>query len=90
MREREKPCCEKNKIFSRILIVKTESLEVSVVEIQQEEVGREFPAEFCVVEEDPGEMRDTSRLLQQGRTNTFRYFYHHHLRSTTLYKNLYS
>ena len=36
----------KNKIFSRILIVKTESLEVSVVEIQQEEVGREFPAEF--------------------------------------------
>ena len=67
-------------IFSRILIVKTESAEVSIADVEEEEVGREFPAEYCQVEEGPGEMRDTSRLLQQSRTNTFRYFHHHHLR----------
>ena len=63
--------------------MKTDSLEVSIVDVQQEEVGREFPAEYCQVEEGPGEMGDTSRLLQQSRTNTFRYWQHHHLRSTT-------
>ena len=52
--------------------MKTDSSEVSVVEVQQEEVGREFPAEYSQVEEDPGEVRDTSRLLQNSRRNTFR------------------
>ena len=71
----------KNKTFLRILIVKTDSLEVSVVDVEQEEVGREFPAEYCQEEEGPGGMRDTSRLLQHSRTNTFRYWHYHHLRS---------
>ena len=62
--------------------MKTESAEVSIANVEQEEVGREFPAEYSQVEEGPGEMRDTSRLLQQSRTNTFRYFQHQHLRSS--------
>ena len=60
--------------------MKTDSSEVSVVEVQQEEVGREFPAEYSQMEEDPGEVRDTSRLLQNSRRNTFRYWQYHHLR----------
>ena len=60
--------------------MKSESLEVSVAEVEQEEVGREFPADYCLVEETPGEVRDTSRLLQHSRTNSFRYFYHRQLR----------
>ena len=83
--EREAGLLKNTKYLSqRILIVKTESSEVSIVDVQQEEVGREFPAEYCQVEEGTGEMGDTSRLLQQSRTNTFRYWHHHHLRSTTL------
>ena len=69
-----------NKIFLRIQIVKTMTLDVSIEDVIQEEVDREFPWEFSERTEGTLELRDTSRLLQVSPVLTFRHFRYQHLR----------
>ena len=64
----------------RILVVNTESQDVSIEEVQEEQVDREFPGEYSERQEQAGELRDTSSLLSH-QADVFRYFTHRHLRS---------
>ena len=65
---------------TRILVYNTESLDVSIEDVVEEEVDREFPGEYSERVEPVGEVRDTSSLLSPNRAEVFRYFTHRHLR----------
>ena len=78
---RKKRSCLSHLLSSeRILVVNTESQDVSIEEVQEEQVDREFPGEYSERQEQAGELRDTSSLLSH-QVDVFRYFTHRHLRS---------
>ena len=65
---------------TRILVCNTESLDLSIEDVVEEEVDREFPGEYSERLEPVGEVRDTSSLLSHNTAEVFRYFSHRHLR----------
>ena len=65
---------------TRILVCNTESLDLSIEDVVEEEVDREFHGEYSERLEPVGEVRDTSSLLSHNTAEVFRYFSHRHLR----------